>query len=64
MRAMSPNAPRLAPRALRALRNHHHPLDGQRRLRPRQQRRHYSFFDTAVNRYLIEAGALDIHPAR
>jgi acyl-CoA thioester hydrolase len=22
---------------------------------------HYSFFDTAVNRYLIEAGALDIH---
>jgi acyl-CoA thioester hydrolase len=22
---------------------------------------HYSYFDTAVNRYLIEAGALDIH---
>lgn len=22
---------------------------------------HYSFFDTAVNRYLIESGALDIH---
>jgi acyl-CoA thioesterase FadM len=22
---------------------------------------YYSFFDTAVNRYLIEAGALDIH---
>ncbi len=22
---------------------------------------HYSFFDTAVNRYLIQAGALDIH---
>jgi acyl-CoA thioester hydrolase len=22
---------------------------------------HYSFFDTAVNRYLIDAGALDIH---
>jgi acyl-CoA thioester hydrolase len=22
---------------------------------------HYSFFDTAVNRYLIEAGALEIH---
>lgn len=22
---------------------------------------HYSFFDTAVNRYLIEAGALDLH---
>ena len=25
---------------------------------------YYSFFDTAVNRYLIEAGALDIQPAR
>ncbi len=22
---------------------------------------HYSFFDTAVNRYLVQAGALDIH---
>jgi acyl-CoA thioester hydrolase len=25
---------------------------------------YYSFFDTAVNRYLIEQGALDIHQAR
>jgi acyl-CoA thioester hydrolase len=25
---------------------------------------HYSYFDTAVNRYLIEAGALDIHQGR
>jgi acyl-CoA thioester hydrolase len=25
---------------------------------------HYSFFDTAVNRYLIKAGALDIHAGR
>jgi hypothetical protein len=32
-------------------------LDGQRRLRPRQQRRVRRYFDTVVNEYLIAQGA-------
>jgi acyl-CoA thioester hydrolase len=40
-----------------------HPLDGQRRLRP-QHRRHYSYFDTVVNQYLIEQRALNIEASK
>jgi hypothetical protein len=39
---------------------HHHPLDGQRRVRAREQRVTSSYFDTVVNTYLIARGALDI----
>ena len=41
---------------------HHDALDGQRRLRPRQQRRLLQLLRHARStRYLIERGALDIH---
>ena len=54
-----------APRRLPPLQRRHDPLDGQRRLRPRQQRRLLQPASTRRStRYLIEAGALDIHARR